>query len=172
MKNILFILFSVLVFSCKAPQNTIVESNLKEENNIQKDVLTLDAHDLSVLTDQVIRKMLNEKLNININQKKYDTDKPVNPETGLHPLKEENDININKETDVQEDSEHHQVTDSIASSLVKDESVEKNKKNIQVNETKKQGLSKVEKILLGFGLMVVGVIVFFVSKFLYKIFKK
>ncbi|NDW17766.1 hypothetical protein D0T53_02405 [Dysgonomonas sp. 216] len=171
MKHFLLIIISLMVFSCKAPQSTVVESKLKEENNIQKDVLMLDAHDLSVISDQVMKKLMNEKLNININQKKYDTEKPMNPETGLHPLKEENDININKETDVQEESEHHQVTDSVASSVIKDGSVEKSKKDIQIEETKKPGLSMIEKILLGFGLMVVGVIVFFVSKFLYKIFK-
>lgn len=173
MKNVLIILFSVLLLlSCKAQQNQSIERKAKEDISVQHDLLKLDTHDLSVLTDQIIRKMLNEQLNININQKKYNTDKPVNAETGLHPLEEENDINITKQTEETEETELHQEADSTSTSLTKDQGTEQIENESQDVEKQESKFSKIEKTLLGFGLMVVGVILFFGSRFLYRIFKK
>ena len=55
---------------------------------------------LSEITDQIIQKMINDKLSIGVKQTKYDTDKPTTGESGKHPVVEEFEIRINRETKI------------------------------------------------------------------------
>lgn len=171
MRYLLLITISLLMFSCKAPKSIIIESELKEETNIQKDVSLTDSTKVSIWTEEILKRLLNEKLNIIINQKKYDTSQPINPDTGLPPLLEENDIDISKETDVQEEAESNQKAESSEGSELKDNSSENIKIDKEVKETEKERISSIQRFLIIIGLMVVGVGLFFLIRFIYKKFK-
>lgn len=164
MKHLALILLSLMFVSCKAPQNTLNETRTKEDINIQNDIHLLNAHDLSVITDQMMKKLLNEKLNVNVNQKKYDTNKPVDPETGKHPLLEENDINISKETNQEEETNIHQVKNSVATSEMANQSKIKAKVDNQTIEKKEDRLKTWQKWLIVIVLVATSVT-------LYRIFK-
>lgn len=164
MKHLTIIFLSLLLFGCKAPQITLSETKTKEDINIQNDIHLMNAHDLSVITDQVMKKLLNEKLNININQKKYDTDKPVNPETGHHPLKEENDINISKETNQEEETNIHQEKDSVATSELVDQSKIKAKVDNQTIDKKEDRLKTWQKWAIAIGLIAASITIYRIFK--------
>lgn len=164
MKYLGLVLLLMMFMTCKVPQSTLNETQTKEDINIQNDIHLLNTHDLSVITDQVMKKLLNEKLNINVNQKKYDTDKPVNPKTGKHPLLEENDINISKETNQEEETNIHQEKDSVGTSEMVDQSKIKAKVDNQTIEKKEDRLSALQKWLIVIGLVAASIT-------LYRIFK-
>jgi hypothetical protein len=115
MKHLIFILIPALLLSCKSPQKTVTE--LKQQNDvaINNDIAVTDDKHLAELTERILQRIINERLNIDIKQTKYDTDKPADPVTGKHPVKEENDINIKKEKDQKETETNYQEKDSTSS---------------------------------------------------------
>jgi large-conductance mechanosensitive channel len=143
----IFLILSCSVFiGCKTPQKTITETKQSERRNIENDVLLLNESDLSEIVSRAIQTAISEKLNLSLNQKIYDTDKPIDAGTGKPPLKEENNINLSKETDMR-------INDSIeAAKHVADKSLsaDKTKGTSQVNaqakteeETKMPGWQKI-----------------------------
>lgn len=146
MKHLIFIFIPVLLFSCKSPQKVVSELKQKEDIAINNDITVSDDKRLAKLTDKIIERTIKDWMNIGIKNTKYDTDKPVDPATGKHPVKEENEININKETDVQETENIHQEKDSVSSVQTQDNSQKKAK--TEINET---GLKWWQKIFIAIG---------------------
>jgi len=151
MKHLIFILISVLLFSCKTPQKAVSELKQKEDIAINNDITVSDDKHLAELTDRIMQRIIKDRMNIGIKNTKYDTDKPVDPSTGKHPVKEENEININKETDVQETENIHQEKDSVSSVQTQDNSQIKAKTEIKTKEEKETGLKWWQKMFIAIG---------------------
>lgn len=151
MKHLIFILISVLLFSCKSPQKAVSELKQKEDIAINNDITVSDDKHLVELTDRIMQRIIKDRMNIGIKNTKYDTDKPVDPATGKHPVKEENEININKETDVQETENIHQEKDSVSSVQTQDNSQIKTKTEIKTKEEKQTGLKWWQKMFIAIG---------------------
>lgn len=165
MKRLVFIILSLLVLSCKSPQKVVSNSKQNQETQINSDVSLTDDKHLKELTDQIIKRLFNERLNIDIQNIKYDTEKPVDSITGKHPVSEETNININRETNVNATDSIHQETDSVSVTKTKDNSQIAVKTKTETKEEKRNGLSGLQKILIAVGVFsIIGFIVFIIIK--------
>ena len=165
MKHLIFILACVCLFSCKSQQKTVSSSKLNQEAKINNDILLTDDTRLKELTDQIIKRLFNERLDIDIQKIKYDTEKPVDPITGKHPVSEVSNININRETNVNETDSIHQETDSVSTTKTKDNSQIAVKTKIDTKEEKEPGLNSLQKKLIAVGVFsIIGFIVFIIIK--------
>lgn len=165
MKQLVFIIVSLLVLSCKSPQKIVSSSKQNQETQINNDISLTDDKHLKELTDQIIKKLFNERLNIDIQNIKYDTEKPVDSITGKHPVSEETNINISRETNVNETGSIHQETDSVSVTKTKDNSQIAVKTKTETKEEKQTGLSGLQKKLIAVGVFsIIGFIVFIIIK--------
>lgn len=165
MKQLVFIILSLLVFSCKSPQKMVSSSQQNQETQINNDISLTDDKHLKELTDQIIKRLFNERLNIDIQNIKYDTEKPVDSITGKHPVSEETNININRETNVNEIDSIHQETDSVSVTKTKDNSQIAVKTKTETKEEKQTDLSGLQKKLIAVGVLsIIGFIVFIIIK--------
>lgn len=165
MKQLVFIILSLLVLSCKSPQKMVSNSKQNQETQINNDISLTDDKHLKELTDQIIKRLFNERLNIDIQNIKYDTKKPVDSITGKHPVSEETNININRETNVNETDSIHQETDSVSVTKTKDNSQIAVKTKTETKEEKQIGLSGLQKKLIAVGVFsIIGLIIFIIIK--------
>ena len=142
----------VFIISCKLTRTAVSCSESSRETNIANDIsLTDDAH-ISELTDQIIKNLFNEHLNIDIRQTKYDTGKSIIGETGMFPVFEEIEININRETKTHKTDSIRRKTDSTLSIELKDNSGINEKIKIETKETR---MKKWRNILTTIGLSVI-----------------
>lgn len=156
MKHLIFISMVLLLGSCKAPQKTVTELKQKEDIAIKNDIVTSDDQHLSELADKIMQRIINERMNIGIKNTKYDTDKPSDPTTGKHPVKEENEINISKETDVKETEANRKEKDSVSSSQTQENSQIKAKTDTEANEETEIGLKWWQKTFIAIGASCLG----------------
>lgn len=166
MKQLVFILLScVCLFSCKSPQKAVSSSILNQETNISNDISSFDENRVQELTDQIVKRIINERLNVDIKNVKYDTEKPVDSITGKHPVSEETEINIHKETNTNETDSIHQERDSISVIETKDYSQITVKTKTEMKESKKVGLSSLQNKLIVVGVFsIIGFVVFIIIK--------
>lgn len=152
MKRFLFLLVLILsLVSCRSPQNVATDKQVKEDKQIEKNIELVDTQELAEIISQAMQKVINEKLNINYKQVKYDTDKPVDPETGKPPVKEETNIDLNKETDTQI-SDTTNVDRSLNSGTqLKDKSKEKEKTQVKDKTKQSPALKWWHKMLIFVG---------------------
>lgn len=154
MKQIIYILtFSVIILTgCRAPQKTVTNTKLNQETSICNDNTFTKVQQASEITDEVIRRIINEELDVDIKQVKYDTSKPAN-ETGKHPVLEENNIQIKNRKEVQEADSLKRVKYSASAFQAVDKS-QVNTTIDQAEETSKRtGLSPFYSVLCAAGLM-------------------
>jgi hypothetical protein len=165
MRHLIFILLTVpLLFSCRA-QKTVSNSKLNQETTIRNDISLTDDTRLKELTDQIFNRLISERLNIGIKYIKYDTEKPIDSITCKHPVSEETNININRETSVNETDSTHQETDSISAVKSKDNSQVDIKTKTELKEETKTGLNTIQKVLMSIGgFAIVGFIIFIIIK--------
>lgn len=143
----------------------VSNSKQNQETQINNDILLTDDKHLKELTDQIIKRLFNERLNIDIQNIKYDTEKPVDSITGKHPVSEETNININRETNVNETDSIHQETDSVSVTKTKDNSQIAVKTKTETKEEKQIGLSGLQKKLIAVGVFsIIGLIIFIIIK--------
>lgn len=157
MKNIICILAlcTVCLVACKAPKNVITDTNVKEQKDIEKDISLIETKDLKESFDRALQSFFNEKLNINITQTKYDTDKPTDTGTGKPPVKEVNDISISRETDAgQLESSKKETTENTALQL-EDKSKDKSKVEVKEKTETETGLVWWQNTLIVIGSVVI-----------------
>ena len=165
MNRLVFIILSLLVLSCKSPQKVVSNSKQNQKTQINNDVSLTDDKHPKELTDQIIKRLFNERLNIDIQNIKYDTEKPIDSITGKHPVSEETNININRETNVNATDSIHQETDSVSVTKTKDNSQITVKTKTETKEEKRNGLSGLQKKLIAVGVFsIIGFIVFIIIK--------
>lgn len=160
---VLFVLVSLFVFgvsSCGAPKELAIDTKTKEYKNIEKNIQQLDVSELDQVVSNAVQKALTEKLKIKLKHVEYDTDKPIDPETGERPKKSETDIDLEKETnELETDSTTIKTNSSTRSELV-DKTKDKSKfEGSQKVEEKKgftfwEGLGYSVGIGLFFGLLI------------------
>lgn len=151
MKHLIFILISVLLFSCKSSQKAVSEVKQKEDIALNNDITVSDDKHVAELTDRIMQRIIKDRINIGIKNTKYDTDKPIDTATGKHPVKEENEININEETDGHETENIHQEKDSASSVQTQDNSQIKAKTETKTKEIKETGLKWWQKTSIAIG---------------------
>lgn len=172
MKYLILLLTFLCLVSCKSPQKIISNSKLSKETNANNDISLNDVTRMSELTDQIIKKLIDERLNIDIKQIKYDTDKPIIEKTGKHPVVEEIEFGFNKETKVYETDSISQKTEYTSNIEFHDNSEQDTKIKIETSEEKETGLKKWQKILISIGGLTIGGLVIFLITKIMKIVKK
>lgn len=88
-----------LFWGCKSPRNITTGIHLDEKKYLAADITKWSETQISEAISRAIQTAITERVNMSVEQKVYDTDKPADPVTGKPPLKEENNINLTKETD-------------------------------------------------------------------------
>ena len=155
--GILMLLVCLAFFSCKAPKDTALQTKQKEDKNIVNDLqLNYDAK-LNEAISQALEKAIREKLNIKVNQVKYDTDKPIDPETGKPPIKEETNVDLTKETeeDIKENMESQ--TSQSEELDIKDKGKQHIKTQNELNEEITTSPSWWQKLISGIVLTALGI---------------
>jgi hypothetical protein len=153
------------LFSCGSPQKTVSSSKLNRETNISNNLSSSDENRVQELTDQIIKRIINERLDVGVKNVKYDTEKPVDSITGKHPVSEETEIKIRRETEVNETDSIHQETDSIRTVKETDNSQVVVKTKTESKEEKETGLKGWQKILMVIGgTVIIGFVVFIIIK--------
>lgn len=162
----ILVLLSVVLVGCRSPKELTTDTKQKEQKNIENNISLVDTSTLDQVVSQAIQKYFNEKLNINISNKVYDTEKPADPETGKPPLKKETNVSLSKETnELETDSTTIKTNESAQSELV-DKSKDKSKFEGSEKTTQKKGFTFWE----AFGLSVtaslfIGFIIFLIGKY-------
>lgn len=165
MRTIFILLACVCLFSCKSSQKTVSSSKLNQETNISNDVSSSDENRVQELTDQIIKRIISERLDVGVKNIKYDTEKPVDSITGKHPVSEETEIKIRRETEVNETDSIHQETDSIRTVKKTDNSQVVVKTKTESKEEKETGLKGWQKALMAVGgTVIIGFVVFIIIK--------
>lgn len=147
-KFISVLILFVFLAGCKTPQKETNNTKRSEKKDIANDI-TL-TNDSKVYDDisRGIQTAINEKLQLSFNQKKYDTDKPIDPETGKPPLKEENNVNLAKETNTQiNDSTQNEHSAENNLSLT-DKTKDKTKLETAEQTTTERELSRIELLAI------------------------
>jgi len=126
MKYILFIL--ALLVSCKAPLKVTDNQEIKATDKTQ--VATTHVEGGSAKVELSISKVTKEKeiTVIKSTKREYDTDKPVDPSTGRHPLKSE----TNSQQTTTKVSEEQEQSEVIASDTTHVEQADNSKLDIQL----------------------------------------
>ena len=166
MKQLIFILLAcVCLLSCKSTQKDVSSSKMNRETNISNDISSSDENRVQELTDQIIKRLISERLDVGVKNIKYDTEKPVDSITGKHPVSEETEINIRRKTEVNETDSIHQETDSVSTTKTNDNSQIAVKTKTETKESKETGLSGLQKKLIAIGIFsIIGFIVFIIIK--------
>jgi len=169
MKHLVFILliFSCLI-SCKSPQKVVSESKVNQETKLNNDMSSSEDKRVKDLTEQIITLIIHERLNVDFENIRYDTEKPVDSVTGKHPVVEETKINVQKDTSVNKTDSIRNETDSISTVITKDNSQTTVKTKVETKEEKQTGLNGLQKKLIAAGIFS---IIGFIAFFLYKIKK-
>ena len=167
MKKTIYILLllSAILGGCRAPKNITTNTELKEQKDIENNVSLIEASTIDQAIDRAMQKFFNEKLNINISHKGYDTEKPADPETGKPPLKEETNISLSKETnEATAETVKTEITETTASQF-EDKSTDKSKVDSSEKTKTETRLATWQKVLIVIGLVsVIGFIIFIVLK--------
>lgn len=142
----ILVLLSVILVGCRAPKELTTDTKQKEQKNIENNISLVDTSTLDQVVSQAMQKYFNEKLNININNKVYDTDKPADSETGKPPLKEETNISLSKEiNELNTDSATMKTIESTRFAQV-DQSEDKSKFESSEKITEKKGFAFLEAL--------------------------
>jgi len=160
----ILVLFSVILVGCRAPKELTTDTKHKEQKDIENNISLVEVSALDQVVSNAMQKFFNEKLNININNKVYDTEKPADPETGKPPLKEETNINLSKETNELETDSTTIITNESARSELVDKSKDKSKFEGSEKTTEKKGftfwealgLSVAASLFIGFVIFLIG----------------
>ena len=161
----ILVLLSVILTGCRAPKTITTDTKLKEQKDIENNISLVEASTIDQAIDQAMQKFFNEKLNVNINKKVYDTATPADPETGKPPLKEETNVSLSKETNEATAETVKTETTETTASQFEDKSTDKSKVESSEKTKTETGLATWQKVLIGIGLAsVIGLILFIVSK--------
>lgn len=162
MKNLLIILFFLMLCSCRTPQKTSSDLQYKNNLSIKNDIELSEETYVNELTERIINRLQKDRLNINIQKTLYDTDKPADPSTGNHPIKEETNIQISKETEKEETDSTHTELLSGSSVDVDDNSRIEQKDTLKSSQQSESGLSSLQKFLMAVGVGAIICLAFFI----------
>ena len=169
----IFLILPLFLFlGCKTLQKTITETKLNEQKNIENDVLSLDESVLSEAVSRAIQTAISEKLNLSLNQKIYDTDKPTDAGTGKPPLKEENNINLSKETDTRINDSIRATKHAADKALLVDKTKDKSKVKAQVKTEEETKMPGWQKITLGIIVLLILALATYLIRYLVGKFKR
>ncbi len=165
---VVVVLALVMLFGCKAPQKAMSETKWEEKKDIANDISKSEKTQLYEAISRGVQTAISEKLQLSINQKIYDTDKPVDPGTGRPPLKEENNIDLKKESDTQINDSTHAVKTAKGNSLLVDKTKDKSKgKNEDLTKTETQ-MSRIEVLAICIVVaLLVGLAIYILRKYRY-----
>lgn len=154
MKKIIYILIlTFALISCRSPQNIAIDRQVKDQRETENNIELVNTQQLDEVISNAVQKAINDKLNIDFKHVKYDTDKPVDPETGKPPVKEETNVNLKRETETQT-SDTTNIKRSVASDTqLKDKSKEKVKTEIKNKEKQSPALKWWQKMFIVIGIV-------------------
>lgn len=162
----ILVLISVILVGCRAPKELTTDTNQKEQKNIENNISLVDTSTLDQVVSQAVQKALNSTLKIKLNRVEYDTDKPIDPETGERPKKSETKIDLEQETnELETDSTTIKTNESARSELV-DKSKDKSKFEGSEKTTEKKGFTFWEALGLSVAAsLFIGFVIFLIGKF-------
>lgn len=100
MKTAVYIfLFCFILAGCRSTKQEQSQATMDARQDIKTDVTLTSDTRINEAVKNALETMINEHLNIDIRNTRYDTDKPADPVTGLPPVAETKDVKINRRTD-------------------------------------------------------------------------
>lgn len=159
-------LFSVVLMACRSPKDTTADKRFKEQKDIENNISVSKTDQIDESVYKALSNFFNEKLSINIKNRVYDPEKPIDPETGKPPLKEETDIELNKETnETTRGSAQGKKVQTTAASL-EDKSKDKSKIDNSEKTKTKTGFTFWEALGISVTTsLIIGLIIFLIAKF-------
>ncbi|WP_108821041.1 hypothetical protein [Dysgonomonas sp. Marseille-P4361] len=176
MKRAIYILLllSVILVGCRAPKDMTSDTKQKEQRNIENNISLIDSSTLDQVVSQALQKAINEKLKIKLNHVEYDTDKPIDPETGERPKKSETNIDLEQETNELETDSTTIQTNETGRSELTDQSKDKSKFEGSEKTKEKKGftflqvlgLSVAASLFIGFVILIIRKLAPIIRKFI------
>lgn len=162
----ILVLLSVILIGCRAPKELTTDTYQKAQKNIENNISLVDTSTLDHVVSQAVQKAINDKLKLKLNRVEYDTDKPIDPETGERPKKSETKIDLEQETnELETDSTIIKTNESARSELV-GKSRDKSKFEGSEKTTKKKGFTFWEALGLSVAAsFFIGFVIFLIGKF-------
>lgn len=177
------VLFIILLSSCRSKESTI-KSNTETKNNVSQNTANSVDTQNEVQTSENVKESQSketqsnqiEDVSITHITVKYDTDKPIDPTTGKHPIKEETLTTINKQSKEESKQSEQNNKEQTSTKTIQQRVKQLVKSNTQSslhytakNEKKeKYGLSTICKVSIALGCVGIGVLVFKVYKWIKK----
>lgn len=102
-RNVLTVIVLVLIFwlftSCRSSKSDNMDLHHKGTVQRQNDINTVEEQLLLAEIEKIVHRALSEQMNVTQRETEYDTDKPVNSETGKPPVKKEKETIYQKTTE-------------------------------------------------------------------------
>ncbi len=139
---ILFIGLIGLFSGCKS-KDTTLKSKTNQSTEIQNNIASLETSTSKTLKTESSKESSKDKINTDTNENtsiiqnivEYDTDKPIDPNTGKHPVKKEITNHINSEKGSKQTAQSNKQSDQTKSDQTKkkDESTNNDKSVLKEN---------------------------------------
>ncbi|WP_165026835.1 hypothetical protein [Dysgonomonas sp. ZJ279] len=99
MKSLIYILILFALLGCRSAQKSVSETSVNEQINVTNDIAFSDDSYLYETISRAFQQVIAERFNFTSKQTKYDTDKPIDPNTGKPPISEEIETSFDRATD-------------------------------------------------------------------------
>ena len=163
---ILMIALCISLVGCKSAKNITTDTRQKEQKNVENNISQLEVSTIDQVVDKAVQKFFNEKLNADITTTIYDTEKPVNPDTGKPPIKEETNISLSKETNETTGKTEKTETSEKSALQLEDKSKDKSKVDSYENTKVEKGFTFWEVLGLSvIASLFIGLVIFLIYKF-------
>lgn len=175
LKNILTVVILILVLwlftSCRSSKKENTAEQYSEIARKQNDIENLQKKELYAVIENIIQKVLTEQTNISQKETEYDTDKPVNAETGKPPVKKEKETSFEKKSNQTTNATEQKKLARQESELTEDNSKSEIDKNYSIANKSETNVQRESDIFLKW---IGGITLFLVISglFLYILYKR
>lgn len=158
-------LFLLATASACKPQKMLSDSKINQEIKTNNDVYSAEDRLMQERIDRLMRRLVYEELIIDQHTTKYNTDAPVDTITGRHPVSEQTDLKISRNTTVNETDSTHKQSAAASSVKTADKSNMSVKTKSELKEENHSILDDLEDVATAFSiLLIIGLVIYIIVK--------
>ena len=152
LRDILYFLICIILFalltSCRTTKREKISQKQKETIEQQNNIDIHKSQDLYTEIEKIIHCALSEEINATQKETEYDTDKPINTETGKHPIKREKETSWKKKSNESTEQTEQSSVNQKNAETIKDQSTVVSKSDIDITAELEQHKQKEYNIFL------------------------
>lgn len=161
MKYVFYILsLSLFFFSCKT-QKTLVTEKVNQDTTIETDISLNDYKHIIETSNQDIEQWIQDQIQVTVKTVQYDTEKPIDPVTGKHPVKQEKEVNVNRQKEAHTKDSISGQKQIQTEKKITDQTQVTQSIQTETKEEKRTGLQPWQKVLMVVGASTVVVFILY-----------